>query len=122
MTNKKSIVKSLKILLPDEMGKNNYGDLNRWIDIAMDKKMWDYKIAKLKNPGLDIPEPEPQSQSQNSNNNGNQDIPPSPPRQRRSRNNNPPPSANPNSEILEAYQTLSLEHNATSREVKIKFR
>ena len=104
------------------MGKNNYGDLNRWIDIAMDKKMWDYKIAKLKNPGLDIPEPEPQSQSQNSNNNGNQDMAPSPPRQRRSRNNNPPPSANPNSEILEAYQTLSLEHNATSREVKIKFR
>ena len=84
--------------------------------------MWDYKIAKLKNPGLDIPEPEPQSQSQNSNNNGNQEMPPSPPRQRRSRNNNPPPSANPNSEILEAYQTLSLEHNATSREVKIKFR
>ena len=37
MTNKRSIVHGLKILMPEEMGKNNYGDLNRWIDTAMDK-------------------------------------------------------------------------------------
>ena len=38
MTNKKSIVKSLKILLPEEMGNNTFGDLRRWLEIAMDKK------------------------------------------------------------------------------------
>ena len=26
----------------------NYGDLSRWIDIAIDKQLWDYKISKLK--------------------------------------------------------------------------
>lgn len=119
MTNKRSIVKILKIFLPEEMGNNKYGDMNRWFDIAMDKTLWDYKIAKLKNHGLDIPEPEPQLQS--SNNNSNQEMPPSPPRQQR-RQNNTPPSANPNNEILEAFHTLNLESSATSREVKIKFR
>ena len=37
MTNKRSIVKSLKVLLSEEIDKNNYGDLNRWIDIAMEE-------------------------------------------------------------------------------------
>ena len=48
MTNKKSIVNILKRLLTEEMGKNDYGDLNRWIDIAIDEHLRDYKIAKLK--------------------------------------------------------------------------
>ena len=82
------------------------------------KKLWDYKIAKLKNPNLDIPEPP----SQNPNENNNQDSPPpSPPRQRRRRNNTTPPNPQ-NNEILEAYQILELERNVTGREVKIKFR
>ena len=92
---------------------------NRYCTFAMDRHLWGYKIAKLKNPGLDIPEPEPQPQS--SNNTSNQEMPPSPPRQRR-RWNNTPPSAKSNSEILEVFQTLNLESCATSREVKIKFR
>ena len=118
ITNKKSIVKSLKILLPEEMGNNKYGDLRRWLEIATDKKLWDHKIAKLKNPNMDIPEPP----SQNPNENNNQDSPPpSPPRQRRRRNNTTPPNPQ-NNEILEAYQILELERNVTGREVKIKFR
>ena len=84
----------------------------------MDKKLWDYEIAKLKNPNLDIPEPP----SQDPNENNNQDTPPpSPPRQRRRRNNSTPPNP-PNDEILEAYLILELESNITGREVKIKFR
>ena len=67
ITNKKSIVKSLKILLPEEMGNNKYGDLRRWLEIATDKKLWDYKIAKLKNPNLDIPESPSQDPNENNN-------------------------------------------------------
>ena len=100
------------------MGNNKYGDLRRWLEIATDKKLWDYKIAKLKNPNLDIPEPP----SQDPNGNNNQDTPPpSPPRQRRRHNNSTPPNPQ-NNEILEAYQILELESNVTGREVKIKFR
>ena len=36
-TNKRSMIKSLKILLPEEMGKQNYGDSNTWIDVATEK-------------------------------------------------------------------------------------
>ena len=34
-----------KIFLPDKLGKNNSGNLNRWIDIALEK----YGITKLQN-------------------------------------------------------------------------
>ena len=64
MTNRRSIIKSLKILVPEYMGRKYFGDLNRWIDIAMDKNLWDYLWnceTKPKNPVLDIPEPELQS-------------------------------------------------------------
>ena len=39
ITNKRPFVKSLKILLPEIMGKNNYGNLNRWIVVAMVKQI-----------------------------------------------------------------------------------
>ena len=81
----KTKITRLKILLPDEKGNNKFRDLRRWLEIAMDKKFLDYKIAKLKNPNLDIPE----LPSQNPNDNNNQDIPPSPPLQRRRRSDSP---------------------------------
>ena len=36
MTNKQSIFSILKILLQEDTGKNNYGNLSRWIDNTMD--------------------------------------------------------------------------------------
>ena len=54
------------------MGNNNYGDLNRWIDIETDKNV-ELQNYKTKKPGLDIPEPELQPQT--SNNSSNQENP-----------------------------------------------
>jgi len=45
-TNKKSIVKSLQLLLPNKMGNDKQGLLANWIDIARDKNLWNYKIKK----------------------------------------------------------------------------
>ena len=85
--------------------------INRWIDTYCNGQTFmRYKIEKLKNPGLDIPEHEAQLQS--STNSSNQEMPPSPPCQCRKRNN-APPSANSNSKILEAFRTLNLKSCAT---------
>ena len=83
----------------------------------MDKRLWGYKIAKLKNQNLEIPEPP----SQTPNDINNKDTHPSPPCQRRRRNNSTPQNT-PNNEILEAYQILELDSNAAGREANIKFR
>ena len=76
-TNKKSIVKSLQILLPDEMSEtihvkdketghmiakqklNNSGKMKLWLKVAMDTILWRWHICKLKQPGVEIPRPDP---------------------------------------------------------------
>ena len=47
---------------------------------------------------------------------------PHPLRSRRRQNNSNQPPSSPNNEILEAYNTLGLERNATEREIRIIFR
>ena len=107
-TNKKSIVKSLQLLLPDEMGNDKQGLLSNWIEIARNKKLWDYKIEKLKRPGVEIPQPECTQGTRN--NDDNSSPPQSPPRrQRRQRND----STNP---FIDAFEILGLQPNTTERE------
>ena len=80
-TNKKSIVKSLHLLLPEEMKNDNQGLMSNWINIARNKKLWNHKIEKLKQPGVEMPEPPPEPDNASNN------PPPSPPpRQRRQQN------------------------------------
>ena len=77
-TSKKSIVNSLRILLPDEMGEDRQGLMSNWINIARNKRQWNHKIEKLKRPGVDIPSPTPET-----NNTSNNPPPSPPPRQQR---------------------------------------
>ena len=78
MSNKKSLVKSLQILLPDEMSGDKKGLLSNWIHIAMNKKCWDHKIEKLKKPGVNIPEPSSTDQNRDNYNHNTPQSPPPP--------------------------------------------
>ena len=163
-TNKKSLVKSLQLLLPEQMEEtkqvknrqtgelelktvpNNNGRMNIWLDLALDEKIWEWHIEKLRQPGVDVPPP--------AQNNSNEPPPPpppppsprqrrgaqqpnaTPPRHRRRRDNNQhqPPSPrsnhtsnNYNPELVgsnkrHALRALGLQNNATEREVRLKFR
>ena len=117
MSNKKSFVKSLQILLPDEMSGDKKGLLNNWIHIAMNKKCWDHKIEKLKKPGVNIPEPSSTDQNRGNYNHNTPKSPPppSPPRHRRRRNTTTSP-------LRSAFEVLGLEPNASEREVRVRFR
>jgi hypothetical protein len=103
MTNKKSMVKSLHLLLPAEMTEpkqvrnrvtkemeikqvlNKDGKTSLWINIALDTALWEWHIEKLRQPGVEIPPPDPNRRSSNTSST----PPPSP------NNNNPPPSPPP---------------------------
>ena len=96
------------------MANDKQSLLRNWIHVARDKNMWNYKIEKLKRPGIDIPEPQSSQGHRNSDHNH---PPPSitTPRQRRQRNGTAAP-------LREAFEVLGLEPNATEREVRIRFR
>ena len=51
------------------MENDKQGLLKNWIDVARNEKMWNYKIEKLKCPGVNIPEPEFTPGHRNNNNN-----------------------------------------------------
>ena len=72
MTNKKSLVKHLNVLLPElhtestttdpttgqnttRIKRNKDGDVHLWYDIAMDEDKWDEHINKLRHPGIENP-------------------------------------------------------------------
>jgi hypothetical protein len=77
MTNKKAIVNSLHLLLPDIMEEthtstnkttgeitnktamNKDGELRLWLKIALDEEKWTYHIRKLQQPGVPIQPPNP---------------------------------------------------------------
>ena len=119
-TNKTTVVKALKTLLPETMESDDKGHLGNWINIAMDVKIWNYKIERLKRPGVEIPEP-----PSGPNHSSSSAPPPSPPppRQppspphRRQRNNH-----TGNSQTRNAFNILGLETSASERDIRIKFR
>ena len=125
-TNKNSVVKALKTLLPESMESDKQGHLENWINTAMHEKLWNHKIEKLKRPGVEIPEPPPgpnffpssssSSSSSSSASSSPPRRPPSPPR-RRQRNNH---TENP--QVRNAFAVLGLEIPASERDVRIRFR
>ena len=112
-TSKKSIVNSLRILLPDEMGEDRQGLMSNWINIARNKRLWNHKIEKLKRPGVDIPSPTPET------NNTSNNPPPSPPPRQQRRQHGRNRATGP---LREAFSVLGSEPNATEREIRVKFR
>lgn len=82
MTNKKSLVNSLHILLPDKMMEthiitdkltgnvthkdvlNKDGALHLWINIALNEEEWTYHIWKLQHLGVPIQPPNPNRPNQ----------------------------------------------------------
>ena len=96
------------------MGNDKQGLLSNWIEIARNKKLSDYKIEKLKRPGVEIRQPECTQGIRN--NDDNSSPPQSPPRrQRRQRND----STNP---FRDAFEILGLQPNATERGIRVRFR
>ncbi|KAL7426046.1 hypothetical protein ACHAXH_000620, partial [Discostella pseudostelligera] len=77
MTNKKAIVNCLHLLLPDDMTEihtitnkvtgeitnepilNKDGDMDLWLNIALDEEKWNYHIKILQQPGAPIQPPNP---------------------------------------------------------------
>ena len=162
-TNKKSLVKSLQLLLPEQMQEmkevknrqtgelelksvpNNNGRMNIWLDLALDEKLWDWHIEKLRQPGVDVPPPAqnnsnvppppPPPPSPRRSNNRRSNPQATPPRRHRHNNNrHQPPSPRSNhtstnydpelvgSNKRHALRALGLPNNATERDVRVKFR
>ena len=169
MTNKKALVRGINTLLPNETTEeititckitgettttkrhNPNGKLSNWINIALDKRAWEWHIHKLTHPNSPVP-PYPQHDERNRQHNrhqeNEQDSYTPPPRHRNTNNNrredrrnhenerrqNTPPDPSRNHERqdynvddvgrnkTDSLKALGLNPRATPTEIKHRFR